>query len=285
MVTAMAGQVQMYDATYRGFELDARRQVRAETYGVDIGQNGWLTVDEWRADLARLDLRPGSRALDVACGAGGPDLFLARETGAQVVGVDVNAEAVAAATERARREGLASLARFEVADGDGSLPFDDASFDAIVCIDAINHLSGRLQVLRNWRDLLKPGGLLLFTDPIVVTGLLSSEEIAVRASIGYFAFSLREENERLIEAAGLELLGCEDTTVNVARVARRWYLAREARRTALVEDEGEATFDGMQRFLAVAHALAEQRRLSRYTFLARRSNPSIRSATASRASR
>src|SRR5438445_11107581 len=57
----MAEHVQLYETTYRNFELSAREQVRLETYGEDIGQNGWLTTEEWRAALTRLALGPGSR--------------------------------------------------------------------------------------------------------------------------------------------------------------------------------------------------------------------------------
>jgi SAM-dependent methyltransferase len=208
--------------------------------------------------------------LDVACGSGGPDVYLARTTGARVVGIDINAHAIETANERARREGLASVARFEQADARRPLPFEDGTFDAVVCVDAINHLADRRAVLREWYRVLKPGGNLLFTDPIVVTGLLSSEEIALRASIGFFVFALREENERLVREAGFDLVRCDDSTDNVANVARRWRDARARHRDALIEDEGAETFEGLQRFLASVHALAEQRRLSRYTFLATR---------------
>ena len=38
LFVAMAQQVQLYDTTYKTFELDARRQVRLETYGDDLGK-------------------------------------------------------------------------------------------------------------------------------------------------------------------------------------------------------------------------------------------------------
>src|SRR6266545_5120692 len=164
---AMTDQVRLYDATYRRFQLGARQRVRLDTYGHDLGQNGWLTVDEWRAALGWLGLAPGSRVLDVACGSGGPARWLARTTGAEVVGVDSNRHAVQTAGELARQEGLDALARFQEADAGRPLPFDDASFDAVVCIDAINHLPDRPSMLRDWHRLLAPGGWALFTDPIV----------------------------------------------------------------------------------------------------------------------
>jgi SAM-dependent methyltransferase len=269
----MTDQVHLFDATYRRFQLGARQQVRLDTYGHDLGQNSWLTLDEWRTALGWLGLAPGSRVLDVACGSGGPARWLARTTGAEVVGVDSNRHAIQTAGELARREGLDALVGFQQADAGRPLPFDDAAFDAVVCIDSINHLPDRPAMLRDWHRLLAPGGWALFTDPIVVTGLLTSHEIAVRASIGLFVFALRDEDERLVREAGFRLVRCEDTTANVALVARRWHDARARYRAELLEDEGEETFTGIQRFLATVRELAEQRRLSRYTFLARKEAP------------
>jgi SAM-dependent methyltransferase len=261
--------VGLYDATYGEFDLGARRRVRLETYGEDIGQNGWLTAEEWRTAAGRLALGPGAKVLDVACGSGGPALELARRTGATVVGVDVNGHAIATAGELAQRGGLGARVRFEEADASKPLPFPNGSFDAVVCIDAVNHLPDRRAVLSDWHRLLRPGGSLLLTDPVVVTGLVSAEEVTLRASIGFFVFSLGSENERLLGETGFELLRCDDTTGSVAEVSGRWHDARAGHRAELVEDEGEETFEGLQRFLSIVHVLAAERRLSRHTVLAR----------------
>lgn len=266
----MSGGVPFYDRTYGGFQLGAREQVRQETYGEDLGQNSWLTAEEWRTFAEWLGVVEGARVLDVCCGSGGPALYLARRFGAQVTGIDVNPEGIATAVRQAEQQGLAAATRFVAADASRPLPLDDGQFDAIICIDAINHLRDRVGVLGDWHRLLAPGGRLLFTDPIVVTGLLSSEEMAVRSSIGYFLFAPLGEDERLLQAAGFELLRQEDTTPRVADVAKRWVEARARHRDALIEDEGAETFEGTQRFLTIVYTLAGERRLSRYAFLARK---------------
>jgi SAM-dependent methyltransferase len=266
----MGGQLPFYDRTYGHFELGARERVRRETYDEDLGQNSWLTAHEWREFAGWLGLGPGSRLLDVGCGSGGPALYLARAFGAHVTGADRNPEGIATAARLAEQQGLADVSRFVTADAGQPLPFDDGQFDAVVCIDAINHFPNRAGVLQEWHRLLKPGGRLLFTDPIVVTGLISNDEAAVRSSIGYFLFAPPGEDERLLRAAGFDLLRWEDTTERVADVAKRWLDARARYRAELIEDEGAETFEGTQRFLTVVHTLSSERRLSRHVFLARR---------------
>ncbi len=269
----MGGAGSFYDRTYGGFELGARERVRRDTYDEDLGQNSWLTAEEWRTFAGWLGVADGSHVLDVGCGSGGPALYLARTFGVRITGTDHNAEAVSTATRSAETRGLTSRARFVAADAGLPLPLDGAQFDAIVCIDAINHLPDRLRVLRDWHRLLKPDGSILFTDPIIVTGLVSNEEVAVRSSIGYFLFTPPGEDERLLNAADFEVLRREDTTSRVADVAGRWLDARGRYGAELVMDEGEETFEATQRFLAVVHRLAEQKRLSRYAFLARKRRP------------
>jgi SAM-dependent methyltransferase len=198
-------EVPFYERTYGRFRLGARERVRQETYGEDLGQNSWLTAEEWRTFAGWLGLARGSVLLDVGCGSGGPDLYLAETLGVRVTGVDRSPDAVATARRQAEERGLAGLARFETADAGRPLPLEGERFDAIVCIDAINHLPDRAGVFADWRRLLRPGGRALFTDPVVVTGLLSSVEIAARSSIGYFLVAPPRDDDRLPRAAALEL--------------------------------------------------------------------------------
>ena len=256
-----------FDAAYDGSAAAARAQVRRETYDADIGQTSWLELAEWRSFARALHCGPGTTLLDVACGTGGPALQLVRETGATVVGVDAHAEAIAMATSAA---GAEPRARFEQVDASKPLPFPDESFDAISCIDAIHHFPDRAAVLAEWRRLLRPGGVMLYTDPVVVTGTVSRAELDERASIGYFTFSPPGENERLLAEAGLETVLCDDATEAMARIADRWERARGRHVHALEWHEGRDVFVATQRFLRTTARLARERRLSRQVLVALR---------------
>jgi SAM-dependent methyltransferase len=113
-------------------------------------------------------------------------------TGCRLFGVDLHDEGVAAANRAPQERGLADRARFVCADARKTLPVDAGSFDAVICIDSINHMYERSAVLREWRRVLRPSGRVLFTDPITVTGLLRREEMILRGgAMGEFVFTPR----------------------------------------------------------------------------------------------
>lgn len=258
--------VDLYGAHYGRFASELYAQVRSETFGVDIGQNGWLTADEQDLFLTYLRLASGSKLLDIACGSGGPTLRIAKLTGCSVHGVDAHSQAIAEARARSERAGLAERATFDQVDASHALPLPDAAFDALICIDAVNHLPNRQRIFCDWARLLRPGGHLFFTDPIVVTGPLTNEEIAIRSSVGFFLFVPSGADARFLEEAGFAVAETIDRTENMARIAERWRSARDVRSRELRAVEGDATFDGQQRFFEVVARLAAERRLSRIAF-------------------
>jgi SAM-dependent methyltransferase len=83
-----------------------------------------------RTFYEHLDVPPGCRLLDVACGSGQVALCAARD-GVDVTGVDIAPNLVERAQARARAEGL--KARFMEGDAE-ALPFEDASFDVVVSL-------------------------------------------------------------------------------------------------------------------------------------------------------
>jgi SAM-dependent methyltransferase len=266
----MVAPVDLYNTSYDKFSVGGQQAVRSETYGEDIGQSSWMTADELRHFIALLNLNRSSNVLEIGSGSGGPALFLVEAIGCKVTGLDINEFGIANSNKLAQERNLSSLARFQLADASQPLPFEENTFEAIISNDAMCHVPKRAEVLREWHRVLKPGGQMLFTDAMVLTGLVSHEEIAKRSSIGYYYYVPQGVNERLIEEAGLELVRCEDLSSSAATVSRRWYAARAKHREEMIRIEGESNFAGLQEFLWCVHALTSEGRLSRYMYLARK---------------
>jgi len=257
-----------YDANYDRFSSELYATIRREAFGEDIGQNSWLTADEHDLFIEWMAPREGSRLLDVACGSGRTTLRVAERTGCSVHGIDTHAAAIAEARSAAESLESRTRATFEQVDAAQRLPFSDASFDSLICIDAINHLPNRPAVMREWARVLKPGGVLVFTDPIIVTGPLTNEEMTIRSSIGFFLFVPPGVDERLLDESGFTVTNVVDRTENMAMSASGRMKAREEHGADLRRIEGDETFEAQQRFLDVASRLAVERRLSRFAFRA-----------------
>jgi ubiquinone/menaquinone biosynthesis C-methylase UbiE len=266
----MPEPVDLYDNAYGKYELEVYRQVRIETYGEDLGQTSWVSTEESREIPSLLELTPDSFALEIGCGSGRYALQVAGIVGCRIVGLDINGSGIDIASQSARSRHLDSRVSFEQCDVSKGIPFPDQTFDAVFANDVLCHIPERLQILREQWRVLKADGRMLFSDALIIAGIVSHQEIMTRSSIGYYLFSPPGENERLIESAGFHLVRVVDTTLNASRVAKAWHDAREKWRDELILAEGALNFDGVQRFLSCAHALTKERRLLRRIYLARK---------------
>lgn len=266
----MSEKVDLYDSAYSHYEADVYRQVRIATYGEDLGQTSWVTNEE-SAEIPRLlQLTPASRVLEIGCGSGRYALQLAETVGCFVLGVDINETGIQNGNNLARERNLSERVTFEHRDVSQKLPYPDAGFDAGFANDVMCHLPGRPAALQEVFRILKPHARFVFSDALIIGGIVSHQEIVTRSSIGYYLFSPPGCNERLIRKAGFQLIEARDTTDHAALVAQRWRDAREEHRDALIAAEGEANFAGVQQFLFGVHTLTSERRLLRYLYTARK---------------
>lgn len=115
-------------------------------------------------DYARLGLEPGHAVLDVGCGAGDVCVELAGRVGpsGRVCGVDVSEAMVAAARAAADKAGREVDLRVASA---YSLPFADASFDAVRAERVFQHLDDPARALAEMVRVTRPGGRILVFDP------------------------------------------------------------------------------------------------------------------------
>jgi len=256
---------------YGKFGRGVLAEIRREAFGEDLGQFSWITADELRRFLRELQLTENSHLLDVACGSGGPALFAANTLNCRVTGIDINESGIDAGRRMAEAHRLQGRVHFRRVNVRDRLPFDDATFDGIISIDAMNHFEHREELLREWWRVLRPGARFVFTDATIVTGIVSRDEILARSiSMGHFMFTPAAEHERLIQGSGFVDLRVDDVTDTIATVSKRWHDARDRRRSQLLEYETPSDFEDLQKMLSAAHTLAKERRLSRFAYFARK---------------
>jgi len=110
--------------------------------------------------IENLNLKPGMKVLDVACGTGNLALPAAR-AGAIVTGVDIAPNLIEQARENAKREGL--NIQFDEGDAE-ALPYDDDSFDAVVTMFGAMFAPRPELVAAELKRVCRPGGFIAMAN-------------------------------------------------------------------------------------------------------------------------
>ncbi|MEE4295740.1 MAG: bifunctional 2-polyprenyl-6-hydroxyphenol methylase/3-demethylubiquinol 3-O-methyltransferase UbiG [Wenzhouxiangella sp.] len=144
----MRNDLSIYDKVAEQWWSDEIRWVRTLKNLVP-GRLGWMDRQiDW----------VGKKVLDLGCAGGFMSEALC-DRGAIVTGIDPAQEAVAAARSHAAGKGRSI--QYEIGVGE-ALPFEDQHFDAVVCVDVLEHVADLRQVIREVNRVLVPGGLFLF---------------------------------------------------------------------------------------------------------------------------
>jgi SAM-dependent methyltransferase len=121
--------------------------------------NGLIAAEHLARYWLAADLASGLDVLDAGCGVGYGAEMIARAGASRVVGIDLAPEAIAAASER-----VGEMADFQVGDVK-DLPFDEGSFDLVVCFEVLEHLEDPEPAITALKDVLREGGLLIASSP------------------------------------------------------------------------------------------------------------------------
>jgi len=137
-----------------------KSKMKAGWMAGDFGQIANYSAKAAEEFISRIDIKPGARVLDVACGTGNTAIPEARK-GASVTGADIATNLLEQARKRASAEGLEIL--FE--DGDAEdLPYEDGEFDLVVSMFGAMFAPRPECVAAELTRVCKPGGLIAMAN-------------------------------------------------------------------------------------------------------------------------
>jgi len=229
-----------YDAVYGALPTSPtfHRLWRAHASGEDFPAGfdhiSFLTLGEARTMADALALHAGDTLVDLACGMGGPGLWMARESGTKLIGVDISAVALAASRQRATDVGVAD-ARF-VQGSFAATGLDAGSADGAMSLDALQYAPSKQAAFTEIARVLRPGGRFVFEafelDPARVAGLpvLGTDPV--------------DDYTPLLEQAGLDGLRYEETPGWRERLTAA-YQSIVDEKAALTAEMGEAAYGAL----------------------------------------
>jgi demethylmenaquinone methyltransferase/2-methoxy-6-polyprenyl-1,4-benzoquinol methylase len=138
----------------------------------------------WRRFLiSRLEVDSTDRVLDVACGTAAVSIETVRTYRCSVVGIDQSADMLAAGRARVEAAGLESQIELQLGRAE-SLPFEDASFDALTFTYLLRYVDDPGETMRELARVVRPGGSIAMLDFYVPRGLARPAwELYVRAGL------------------------------------------------------------------------------------------------------
>jgi ubiquinone/menaquinone biosynthesis C-methylase UbiE len=145
-------------ATYRRIG----REASGDNYPDGADPFSFTTRSELDLIAGTIEVGSGQTLVDIACGQGGPGLWVARSTGADLIGVDFSPVGVAQAESRALAMGLSNRARFIVADA-AATGLPSGQIGAAMSIDALQLMPDSAAVLAEVRRILRPNARFALT--------------------------------------------------------------------------------------------------------------------------
>ncbi|KAL5697414.1 phosphoethanolamine N-methyltransferase [Ranunculus cassubicifolius] len=196
-------------------------------------------IDITKEFVGKLDLKPGHKVLDVGCGIGGGDFYMAENFGADVIGIDLSVNMINFALERAIERKCA--VEFEVADCT-TKQYPDNSFDVIYSRDTILLIQDKPALFKSFFKWLKPGGKVLISDYCKSAGTPSLKFGEYIKQRGYDLHDVGIYRQMLRNAGFSEVIA-EDRTDQFVKVLQKELDVLEKEKGEFIRDFSEKDYN------------------------------------------
>jgi SAM-dependent methyltransferase len=182
------------------------RDVYGPEYPEGVHPFSYISTTELRRFVAEVRTGTSQRLVDIGCGRGGPGLWVAAATGAELVGIDIAETALAYARSRADQLGLGDRVEFRLGSFEDT-GLSDGSAQAVMSVDALIFSPDKAAALAELARILVPGGRLVLT-----TWDYHSQPIGRPPQVA--------DHRPLLDEAGFDLVSYEETEAWRERLER-----------------------------------------------------------------
>eukprot|EP00118_Oscarella_pearsei_P012632 m.94560 g.94560 ORF g.94560 m.94560 type:complete len:496 (+) comp36822_c0_seq8:519-2006(+) len=198
-----------------------------------VSTGGLKTTEKF---VATLDLKPGQKVIDVGCGIGGGDFYMADKYGVSVLGIDLSSNMISIALEQSLKQHkhLQDKVQFEICDVT-TRNYPDSCFDVIYSRDTILHIEDKATLFKKLFQWLKVGGKLLISDYCCGPQPWSD---AFREYVKQRQYHLLEPPQygQVLENAGFQNVQAEDCTDMFMKILDEEIARTEGGKEAFVKE-------------------------------------------------
>ncbi len=212
----------------------------------------------------------GTHLLDVCSALGGPARYLAKNYDCHVTGLDATQRMHAEAIRRTEDAALSGKLDFVLGNA-LDMPFAANSFDVVWGQDAWCYITDKQRLIGECARVLKPGGLLAFTDWLETGPMTDGEWTALNTFMVFPYMETLEGYAALAEQAGLTVVEKEDLTPDFAAHVQTYLdMVRNDFRQAIVDNYGQEMYDAVEQGITLWRDASAAGKVGRGRVIARK---------------
>jgi ubiquinone/menaquinone biosynthesis C-methylase UbiE len=218
----------------------------------------------------KAEVTANSHVLDVCSALGGPARHLASKYGCRVTGLDATRRMVEEAVRRTEEAGLADKIEYKFGNA-LDMPFRANTFDVVWGQDAWCYITDKERLIRECARIVKPGGVVAFTDWLETGPMTDEEWMALHAFMVFPYMETLDGYAALAEAAGLEIVEKRDLTPDFAEHVQMYLdILRDQLKPGIIDAYGQEMYDAVERGLVLWRDASAAGKVGRGRIVARK---------------
>jgi ubiquinone/menaquinone biosynthesis C-methylase UbiE len=219
---------------------------------------------------AKARLQRDSKVLDVCSALGGPARYLAKTYGCLVTGLDATQKMVDEAIRRTQDQGLSKQITYKLGNA-LDMPFKSGTFDVVWGQDAWCYITDKDKLLQESSRVLKPGGIIAFTDWLQIGTMPESEWVDLNSFMAFPYMETLEGYTKELKKLDFKILESEDLSVDFTKHCHLYQdILRNKLKSGIIAQYGKNLFDAADTGLAKWVKAADESKVGRGRIIAQK---------------